>query len=188
MITPGQVVSVLNQHKIPFVLVGMHGLGAWMRKPRATQDVDVVVAARHVKKAVRILLNAFPALRAEDTPVVTRLKHKDSGEVLIDVMKPLQPPHRDIFKHTIKVEERGNVYRIPTLEMGLVMKFAPMVSLNRQDEDKFQDAHDFIRMVKNNPEIDFAKLEALGDLVYNGGGKEILEFVRRVRAGEKLSL
>ncbi len=188
MIEPAQVIRVLNANEISFVLVGLHGLSAWMREPRGTKDVDVIVAARQVKKAVRALLDAFPTLEAVDLEVVTRLKEKQSGDVLIDVMKPNQQPARSVFKNCVDVKERGQAYRIPTLEMALVLKFAPMISLNRADEDKFQDAHDFIRMVKNNEEINLESIEKLGDLVYNGGGKEILELVRRVRAGEKLEL
>jgi hypothetical protein len=188
MIEPVQVIGVLNASKISFVLVGLHGLSAWMREPRGTKDVDIIVAARHVKKAVRALLAAFPSLELVDLEVVSRLRDKKTADVLIDVMKPVQEPTRSVFKNYVTVKEKKETYRIPTLEMGLVLKFAPMISLNRADEDKHQDAHDFIRMVKNNAEIDLEKIEGLCDLVYNGGGKEILELVRRVRAGEKLEL
>jgi hypothetical protein len=188
MIEPAQVIRVLNANKISFVLVGLHGLSAWMREPRGTKDVDVIVAAKHVKKAVRVLLAGFPQLEPVDLEVVTRLKVKGTEDVLIDVMKPVQFPIRSVFKNCVEVKEKGQTYRIPTLEMGLTLKFAPMISLNRADEDKYQDAHDFIRMVKNNKEIDLELLEELGELVYNGGGQEILELVRRVRAGEKLEI
>src|ERR1700677_303276 len=154
MISPAQVISVLNEHGISFVLVGLHGYVSWLREPRATMDVDVIVAVRQVKKAVKILLEAFADLEAVDLEMVTRLKRKDSDDVLIDVMKPIQQPHREIFKHTVIVEEKGQGYRIPTLEMAMVMKFAPMVSLSRADKDKYQDAHDFILLVENNPDID----------------------------------
>src|ERR1700722_14827501 len=163
MISPAQVISVLNEHGISFVLVGLHGYVSWLKEPRATMDVDVLVAARQVKKAVKVLLAAFPDLEAVDLEVVTRLKRKDSDEVLIDVMKPIQAPHREIFKNSIIIQQKGQRYRIPTLEMALVMKFAPMVSLNRADEDKHQDAHDFILLVKNNPEIDLEKLSRLAE-------------------------
>ena len=63
-----------------------------------------------------------------------------------------------------------------------------MVSLVRADEKKHLDAHDFISMVKANGDIDLEKLEELGNLVYAGGGKELVEKVRQVRAGEKLQL
>ena len=73
--------------------------------------------------------------------------------------------------------------------MALAMKFAPMSCSKRADMDKYQDAHDFMYIINSNPEIDLEKIAYLGDLVYTGGGgKEIVEKVRQVRAGEKLNL
>jgi hypothetical protein len=188
LIDPIDVVHALNAEKISFVLVGMYGLGGWIHESRATEDVDVIVAAKHVKKAVKILQKAFPYLEPEDTPVVVRLRDRETHNVHIDVMKPNQQLFREVFKHTSTVTSKGQTYRIPTLEMALTMKFAPMVSLHRRDAEKFQDAHDFIHMVESNPKIDLKKLAELGDLVYPEGGKELLEKVRQVRAGEKLIL
>ena len=51
-IPPLDVIRVLNHANIRFVLVGAYGLAGWRQEPRATEDVDVVVAARQVKKAV----------------------------------------------------------------------------------------------------------------------------------------
>jgi hypothetical protein len=187
-IAPLDIIRLFNKAKISFVLVGFHGVGAWMDKPRATEDVDVIVASRHHKKAIQSLLKAFPRLEQEDHPVVTRFRDPETRKVAIDVMKPNQQLFREVFKHTKKVEIEKEGYRIPTVEMALTMKFAPMVSLHRQDEDKLLDAHDFIYIVKSNSQIDLEKLAELGDLVYPGGGKEIVEKVRQVRAGEKLSL
>src|SRR5436309_12454749 len=75
IITPAQVIAVLNRAKTSFVLVGAYGLAGWM-EARATQDVDVVVALRQVKKAVRLLVEAFPNLDAEDLDVVVRLRDR----------------------------------------------------------------------------------------------------------------
>ena len=77
-------------------------------------------------------------------------------------MNPLQPPHRDVFKHTQPLMVEGQPCRIPSLEMAIVMKFAPMISLYRADKDKFQDAHDFLAMVEVNAEIDLEKLSNSG--------------------------
>jgi hypothetical protein len=186
-LSPLDVIRVLNREKISFVLVGAYGLSGWMRA-RATEDVDVVVAARQVAKAVRALIEAFPHLEPDDVEVVVRLRDKDTKAVAIDVMKPLQPPYHNIFKHTKKVTIGKDGYRVPTLEMALTCKFAPMISLMRADERKLQDAVDFMEIVKRNSEIDLEKLAELGDLIYNGGGKEIVEMVRKIRAGEKLRL
>lgn len=180
-ILPLDVIRVLNAAHVNFMLVGAHGIGGWMDKPRATQDVDVVVAMRHHKKAIRALLQVFGHLEAEDHDVVTRLRDRETQKVVIDVMKQNQQLYRVALKHTHTVTSAGETYKIPSLEMALTMKFASMISLHRRDEDKFQDAHDFIYMVKANERIDLAQLERLGDLVYPGGGREVAEKVRQVR-------
>lgn len=188
-LSPLDVIRVLNREKISFVLVGAYGLSGWRTQARATEDVDVVVAARQIAKAVRVLVKAFPYLEPDDCDVVVRLREKDTQRVAIDVMKPLQAPYNVIFKHTKKVTAGKESYRVPTLEMALTTKFAPMISLMRVDERKYQDASDFIDIVKKNgDDIDLDTLAELGDVVYNGGGKEIVELVRKVRAGEKLQL
>jgi hypothetical protein len=188
IITPLDVIPVLNQAGVSFVLVGAYGVGGWMNEARATEDVDVVVAQKHVRKAVKALLEAFPHLEADDHEVVTRLREKGTGAVVIDVMKPTQPHLRVIFKNTETIRSKGQEYRIPSLEMAVALKFAPMVSLTRADKDKYQDAHDFLALVENNPEMDSEKLAELADLIYPGGGTELLELVRKARAGEKLNL
>src|SRR6516165_4323399 len=75
LIAPLDVITALNRNKISFVLVGLHGLGGWMHEPRATQDVDVIVASRHHKKAISTLIDEFPNLEAVEHPVVTRLHY-----------------------------------------------------------------------------------------------------------------
>jgi hypothetical protein len=187
-ITPLQVIRTLNEASIRFVLVGAYGLVGWTKTPRATQDVDVLVGVRGQKKAVRTLLAAFPHLQAEDLEVVTRLREIETQRLAIDVMKANQELFRAALKHTYSVEAEGESYKVPSLEMALTMKFAPMISLNRADEKKLIDASDFIVIVKSNPDIDLEKLSELGDLVYPGGGAEIVEKVRQVRAGKTLHL
>jgi hypothetical protein len=188
LITPFAVIRVLNAANVRFMLLGAYAIGGWTREPRATKDVDVLVGARGQRKAVRALLAAFPHLRAEDHEVVTRLRDPETGSVVIDVMKANQPLYRDALKRTHPVQSGGQTYAIPSLEMALAMKLSAMISPNRNDDDKYQDAADFIRIVKANADIDRKKLHALGQLVYNGGGEEVVEMVRRVRAGEKLLL
>jgi hypothetical protein len=188
LITPLEVIRVLNMAQVRFMLLGAHAVGGWTREPRATKDVDVLVATRGHKKAVRALLTAFPHLQMEDHDVVTRLRDPETGSVVIDVMKANQPLYRDALKYTHTVQSTGQTYAIPSLELALAMKFSAMISLTRSDDKKHFDAGDFIRIVKENAVIDLEKLHTLGQLVYNGGGDEIVEKVRQVRAGEKMTL
>ncbi|MBL8798324.1 MAG: hypothetical protein JNM56_30800 [Planctomycetia bacterium] len=186
VIPPIEVIRVLNRAKVSFVLVGLHGLVGWLKEPRGTEDVDLIVAAKHHKRAVAALLRAFPHLHAVDLRAVTRFMEHESETVLIDVIKPIQQPHREIFKHVKTLTVGRQSYRIPSLEMAIALKFAAMTSHNWAQADKFQDAHDFILIVNANPEIELPKLRSLGELVFPTGGSELLEMVRRVRNGERL--
>src|SRR5437867_480616 len=94
------VIKALNAQRIRYVLVGAHGHAGWRKEPRATEDVDVIVMAKHQKKAVRALLESFPHLRAGDEEVVTRLRDpKQNDAVVIDVMKTVQPLYHAVFKN-----------------------------------------------------------------------------------------
>ena len=123
LIAPLEVIKILNKAGVRFVLVGAHGLGGWTKKPRATEDVDVVVAARGHKKALAAVLAAFPHLQSEDTDVVTRLRDPEDGIVRIDLMKPTQALFKAALANTRTVESGGQVYQVPSLEMALAMKF-----------------------------------------------------------------
>lgn len=187
-ISPLDVIRALNGAGVSFVLAGAHGLGGWIGAPRATEDVDVIVAKRHHKKAVQALLVSFPDLTVDEHEVVTRLRHRATGAVAIAVMRPNQLVFQAALKNVKPVTARRLTYKVPSLEMALALKFAPMVSLNRADAKKFLDAHDFIQMVQRNPAIDLDKLAELGELVYPGGGREIVAKVQHVRAGKTLRL
>src|SRR5262249_49249068 len=188
MISPHEVIRVLTGAKVRFMLVGAHGIAAGRDEPRATQDVDVLVGYRQHQKATRALLAAFPQLQVDDQEVVVRLSDPESGRVLIDVMKSVQPLHREGLRHATNVKAEGLIYKVPSLEMALALKFGPMVSTVRADPKKYRDASDFMLMVKKNLSIDLEILAQLGELVYPGGGEEIVELVRKTRAGEKLQL
>lgn len=187
-IPPLDVIRVLNEARIPFVLAGAYGLAGWRKESRATEDVDVIVALRQVKKAVRVLLKAFPDLEAVDLPVVVRLRERGTDDVRIDVMKPTDQPCREVFKHTQTVTVEGQKYRVPSLEMAIVMKYAAMTSLNRRTEDRYRDAHDFIRMVKNNPDFDRNMVAELASLMFADAGKDVLELARKAQADETLNI
>src|SRR5260370_2407507 len=89
-ILPTDVIEVLNRAKASFVLVGAHGAFGWMKveDARLTKDVDVLVAAKHQKKALKALLEKFRHLQPIDLPAVTRLKDPDTEKIVINLMKP----------------------------------------------------------------------------------------------------
>ena len=187
-ISPLEVIAALNEAGVRFLLVGAYGLVGWTKSSRATEDVDVIVPAKQHKKAVRTLLVAFPHLDLDDNPAVARLRDRETKEAIIDVIKPYQQLFQTALKNTHSVQSGEQSYNIPSLEMALTMKFAAMISPSRSDEKKHIDAHDFIRMIKVNTEISLEKVSELGEFVYPGGGKELLEKIAQVRQGQTLQI
>lgn len=183
MLEPKQILEVLIGAEIEFVLVGAHGIGGWTGEPRATQDVDVVVRSGHHKKAIQAVRKAFPELKFKDLPLVTRVYLPETEQVVLDLMKPTQPVCKAALKHCASVGK----YRVPTLEMAIVMKFAAMVSPHRAIERKYTDASDFILMVKKNRSaIHRSTLAKLANLVYVNADAEILKLVDDAAAGKRL--
>lgn len=175
------VLAVLNAAKVEFVIAGAHAIGGYTKKPRATVDVDVVIAPKAHRKAVKALREAYPDLIVRDLQVVTRFIDPPTKEAVIDLMKPKDNLLKTIFENSVAVKLEGQAARIPDLEMAAATKFAAMVGLYRKHPDKLQDAADFARIIEANPKLDVDRLARLGDLVYSGGGSEVRGLVQAVR-------
>src|SRR5438067_2353696 len=85
VVRPEDVIAALHRAGVRCVLMGTHGLGGWRSEPRATQDVDVLVPKRDVRKAVRALRERYPDLEVSDTPAVARFIDPATGKVVLDV-------------------------------------------------------------------------------------------------------
>lgn len=183
-VTAENVIAALNRADIRPVLLGTHGLGGYRSEARATQDVDVLVANRDVRKAVCLLEEAFPYLEVVDLPHVARFVNPVSQKVVLDVMKPTQEAIQVVFRHTIRV---GVTHRIPTLEMALASKFVALLSPTRGVAKKLLDLADLVDVIQHNRQVlDLEKLKRLGDKVYPNGGQRLLEMVADLDAGRQI--
>jgi hypothetical protein len=177
-IEPREVIKILKKARIKFTLVGAHGIAGWLLDPRASQDVDFMIHAQH-KKAVQAVRKAYPDLRVEDIMAVTRFIDPATERPVIDLMKPHSDLHQSVAEYSVQV---GKSHRVPDLEMALALKFAAMDSPNRRANKKLLDKADFFSMVAaHGDEIADDKLFSFGEMVKNGGGKEILKLVEEAR-------
>ncbi len=184
-ISPADVIRVLNEARVKYVLVGAHAANGYTGNPRATVDVDLIV--QFPKKAAEAVARAFPNLERHDLEVVIRFM--DGTREAIDLMKPtgssLWP---ELLAEAREVTINGAKVRIPSVEGVLAAKFAALVSQYRAYEDKLIDAGDFIKIAKAVATVHEARLSQLGDLVHPEGGKELLQHVADARAGRRLQL
>lgn len=188
MIAAHEVAATLSKAGVRFILAGAHANNAWAKHVRATMDVDILVFSKDHKKAVKAITSTYPALKMKDRDVVTRFSDPATNEVVIDLMKPKDRLLQEIFAKELvrRIRLEGVETDIPDLESALAMKFAAMAGVYRKREDKMQDAVDFARVTKANPQVDIDKLARLGDLVYAGGADEVRRLIQAIRKGEPL--
>ncbi len=184
-VEPQEVIDVLQRAGIRrWVLMGLYGYVGYLASPRATQDVDILVGEDELEAVVAGILQRWPQMVVDRQPVVVRFR--DPGEVaidgeikqVIDVMLPSNGCYEAILEQ-YHVVDPVTGHRIPTIEAACASKFAALVSPYREWDKKQQDAVDLRSiMVPNHATLDRELLKQLGDVVYPGGGTELLEFLQ----------
>ncbi len=190
-----QVIQALTAKKVPFVLTGAHGISGWTGRPRATHDIDILVkGGKNYARAVNVIRALFPHLEPRRFAGVTGFFPPGEKHSVVDVTYPHRPDNAETLRTAVWVEERNQKYRVPTLEAALANKYGAMLTPTRDSIKRGQDGVDFAAMVKHSLDegrepIDLATLEALGEMVWpGGGGAEILRLVEEVKAGKVPSL
>ena len=192
-----EIIRTLNQKKIPFVLTGAHAIGGWTGRPRATQDVDILVkGGRNHARAVKAIKALYPQLETRDFHGVTGYFLPGEKESVIDVIYPHRPDIAETLANPVWTEDKatGLRYRIPSLEAALANKYGAMLNPTRDIRKRTLDLVDFMFMVKHSLDegrrpIDLEKLAELGEKVWpGGGGAEILRLVERAKAGKAINL
>ncbi len=184
-ITPQDVIDALIAGGVKdWVLMGLHGYVGYMPEPRATQDVDVMVAYGSRARAKKAILVRWPNLVVRELSQVMRFA--DPADVdaqgkpkqVIDLMHPYSPFQELILKEYVIVDAKTK-HRLPALEAALVSKYAAIISPYRAYDDKGQDAIDFRRLVKaNHDRIREDDLRRLAGLVWENGADDIVRFVQ----------
>jgi hypothetical protein len=186
-----RIIETLIAKKIPFVLTGAHGIATWTGRPRSTHDVDILVkSGRNHTRAVKAIQELYPQLEMRMLTGVAAFFVPGETESVIDVTYPHRHDIGQTLATAVWIEEKGRRYRIPNLEAALAHKYGAMLSINRDNIKRAQDAVDFATMVKHSLDvgrepIDMTRLAELGELVWpGGGGAEIVQFVEQAKAGD----
>ena len=182
---PRDVIPVLKAAGVDFMLVGAHGISGWMSEPRATQDVDFILRKRDVAKVSAALMSRFPNLIEQKNPDVRR--YFAGEKPVVDLILTTTPLHKRVFTEFSQMRIDGSTVRVPKVEAALAMKFAAMTGHFRNFMKKHKDASDFIDIATHN-EVNIELLNELGELVFVGGGKQAVDYVRAARAGKRMEI
>lgn len=185
-----RILHVLQAKRIPFVLTGAHGFSVWTGRPRATKDVDLLLKhGRNYIRAVAAIKELYPTLEERRFGTLTAFFVPGETQSVIDISYPARPDNEATLKTAIWSKKRSLRYRIPDLEPALANKYGAMLAMGREPGKRAQDMIDFFWMVKHSltsrRKIHLKKLEALGEMVWpGGGGREILRLVAEAKTGK----
>jgi hypothetical protein len=192
-----EVLRTLIQRKIPFVLTGAYGIAGWTGRPRATQDIDILVkGGRNHARVANAIKALYPQLEVRLVAGIVGFFIPGETQSVIDVIYPHRADLEDTLANAIWAEdkEKGLRYRIPSLEGALASKYGAMLNPTRGIPKRTLDIADFMFMVKHSMDhgrqpIELEKLEVLGEKVWpGGGGKEILHLVDAAKADKPINL
>src|SRR5262249_26632713 len=98
MVDLRDILRTLRVKKVPFVLTGAYGISGWTGRPRATQDLNILVkSGRNHARAVKALRELNPGLEVRTFAGVTGFFLPGETQSLIDVTYP----HRVDLEETL---------------------------------------------------------------------------------------
>jgi hypothetical protein len=184
-----KIIKKLREKKIAFVLTGMYGISSWLGRPRATQDVDLLVnGGRTYARTIEALKELYPKLEVRTRGGLSRFYAPGEKDPLIDVIYPFRLDQEATLATAVWKTDGKLKYRIPRLEAALANKYGASLTAVRSPGKRAQDMIDFFTMVRHSMDegrkpIDLELLESFGEKVWpGGGGAEILRLVAEAKA------
>jgi hypothetical protein len=191
-VNPLEVAALFEKERVSYVLVGGHMLSFYTGVARATVDADFIVGGKDFFRAAKVINEVYSHFKHCDRVYHVTYDTRKSGQKdpeRIDLIKDGFPLFREVVQHYCHTLRTGmHSVKVPTVEAAIALKFAASISPNRGDESKPVDNADFLRLVRSRNNLDTTALSRLGDLVYRGGGKELVSVVEDVRNGKPVSL
>lgn len=191
-VNPLEVAAIFEEERVSYVLIGGHMLSFYTGTARATVDVDFIIGGPDFSRAALAINKAYTQFKQNDRIYHVTYDSQKSGQKdleRIDLVKDGFPLFREVvIKYCHTINSQKHTIKIPTIEAAIALKFAASISPNRGDENKPVDNADLLKLVRSKPDIKEDALIKLGNLVYQGGGRELVSIVADIKAGKTISL
>ena len=162
----------LNKSGISFVIVGALAVNVYSKRPRNTQDIDVLTP--NYQEMADYIHKNFPDLEMVSNDVVIRFK--SGGKEVIDVMIP----YHKIFEIALQDTRDAGRFKVPSPEALIAMKFGAIMSQGRDVIQKAEDRVDIARVFLNN-EVDFEKVAQYVSVLYSEAPEDFKAFMVKLR-------
>lgn len=191
-VNPLEVAALFEKERVSYVLIGGHMLSFYTGAARATVDVDFIIGGADFSRAAKVIDKTYTQFKHNDRVYHVTYDSKKANQKdpeRIDLVRDTFPLFSEIVRrycHILRASK--HTVKIPTVEAAIALKFAASISPNRGDENKPIDNADLLRLIRSRNNLDLNALMRLGDLVYQGGGKELISIIEDVRNGKPVSL
>jgi hypothetical protein len=142
-----RLVDCLERADVAWCVVGGVAVNHWAKEPMVTQDVDVVVAADAVERAVSLLADA--GFQSERFPWSVNFK----GRSAVNVQLTTDPFYRSFPARGVAADVHGILMRVASLEDTLRGKIQAWSDPARRQSKRIKDLADIARLVEAHSQL-----------------------------------
>jgi len=142
-----RLVDCLERADIVWCAIGGVAVNHWAAEPMVTQDVDFVVAAEAVERAVSLLKET--GFRAERFEWSVNFK----GHSRVSIQLSTEDFYRDFPSRAVPADVHGILMRVACLEDTLQGKIRAWSDADRRQSKRIKDLADIARLIEAHPEL-----------------------------------
>ena len=142
-----RLVDCLERHDISWCAIGGVAVNHWAAEPMVTQDVDFVVTARDMERAVKTLCEAgFTAARHPWSVNFT-------GRAKVSIQLSTEEVYLSFPERAVPADVHGILLRVASLEDTLAGKILAWDDNSRRQSKRAKDFADIVRLVEAHPHL-----------------------------------
>ena len=142
-----RLVDCLERADIQWCAIGGVAVNHWAEEPMVTQDVDFVVTAHDVERAVGVLTEAgFKAERFQWSVNFT-------GQSKVSVQLSTEETYLSFPERSVAADVHGILLRVASVEDTLAGKILAWSDSSRRQSKRIKDFADIARLVESHHEL-----------------------------------
>ena len=142
-----RLVACLEKNDILWCAIGGVAVNHWAEEPMVTQDVDFVVAAGDIERAIAALCDAgFQSKRHQWSVNLT-------GGSKVTIQMSTEDVYLDFPMRSVAADVHGILLRVASLEDTLRGKILAWSDAERRQSKRIKDFADIARLVESHPAL-----------------------------------
>jgi hypothetical protein len=142
-----RLVDCLERADIQWCAVGGIAVNHWAAEPMVTQDVDLVVAAESIERAVKLLEDV--GFKSERFAWSINFR----GHSKVTIQLSTEDFYREFPSRSVPADIHGILMRVASLEDTLKGKIKAWKDTARRQSKKLKDLGDIARLVESHPRL-----------------------------------